>query len=587
MENFALLHRPGSHPGQVELLRCEIGAPAAGERLMIVPAGAEPPVTLGVTGRVSMPVEVALRRFSAELPALATAGFDISDDDYAAIVRRVVDEDIATGAGSNFVIRRTFLAAYEKWHARAATALFANLLRAEHGAYWTFVVHWAGRTLAGATPECHVRMSGGRAAMNPISGTYRYPPQGPDAAGLQRFLTDRKERAELLMVVDEELKMMARVCPGGGRVRGPWLRPMARLAHTEYVIEGPTPLDPAEVLRRTMPVPTVTGSPVAGAQRVVAAHERTDRGCYGGVLALVDGREMDSALLIRTADIDARGRVAVAVGATLVRGSDPRAEVRETQAKAAAVLGALHGGGPAPVPSLVRVGLPGRNTGLSRFWLGGHKPVAPPTGERLVIVDAADDFTAMLARMAESLGLAVEVVPWHRYRPADAAPRPGGPGKAALTLLGPGPGDPRDRTDPRIARLRDIAGELLVTGAPLLAVCLGHQCVAAELGLRLVRLDRPAQGVRRLITVAGRPEQVGFYNSFAAVSATDRDGPYHFERDETSTQVHTIGGPGLRTVQFHVESLLTEHGPELLRSMIAAVRQPARSDVKVHPTVRW
>ena len=43
------------------------------------------------------------------------------------------------------------------------------------------------------------------------------------------------------MVLDEELKMMARICDDGGRVVGPRLKEMARLAHTEYFIEGRSP----------------------------------------------------------------------------------------------------------------------------------------------------------------------------------------------------------------------------------------------------------------------------------------------------------------------------------------------------------
>ena len=87
------------------------------------------------------------------------------------------------------------------------------------------------------------------------------------------------------MVVDEELKMMSDVCPDGGRIRGPYLKRMSRLTHTEYVLEGRTTLDPREVLRRTMFAPTVTGSPMGNACTVIARHETTPRGYYAGVLA--------------------------------------------------------------------------------------------------------------------------------------------------------------------------------------------------------------------------------------------------------------------------------------------------------------
>ena len=70
-------------------------------------------------------------------------------------------------------------------------------------------MHTPERTLVGASPEVHVRMSGNTVVMNPISGTYRYPTGGPDLSDLLRFLADRKETDELSMVLDEELKMMA------------------------------------------------------------------------------------------------------------------------------------------------------------------------------------------------------------------------------------------------------------------------------------------------------------------------------------------------------------------------------------------
>ena len=77
------------------------------------------------------------------------------------------------------------------------------------------------RTLVGASPEVHVRMTGGTVVMNPISGTYRYPAEGPTAESLLDFLADRKEIEELSMVVDEELKMMCTVGDMGGVVVGP------------------------------------------------------------------------------------------------------------------------------------------------------------------------------------------------------------------------------------------------------------------------------------------------------------------------------------------------------------------------------
>ena len=153
---------------------------------------------------------------------------------------RVVDEVIGTGGGSNFVIKRSFVADISDYGPHSALAFFRRLLENESGAHWTFVIHTGSRTFVGASPERHISLEAGTAVMNPISGTYRYPPTGPTLTGVMDFLADAKETDELCMVVDEELKMMARICASGARVAGPYLKEMARLAHTEYFIEGRT-----------------------------------------------------------------------------------------------------------------------------------------------------------------------------------------------------------------------------------------------------------------------------------------------------------------------------------------------------------
>src|SRR6185295_16519356 len=228
----------------------------------------------------------------------------------------------------------------------AGLRVFARLLAAERGAYWTFAVHTGQSTLVGATPERHVSVDDGLVLMNPISGTYRHPPGGPDRQALLDFLADRKEIDELSMVLDEELKMMAAVSDLGGQVIGPYLKEMAHLTHTEYLLAGRGSRDVRDVLRETMFAPTVTGSPIENACRVIARHERRGRGYYAGVLALLDhdeqGRQtLDAPILIRTAEISPDGALRVPVGATLVRHSTPDGEVAETHTKAAGVLAAL------------------------------------------------------------------------------------------------------------------------------------------------------------------------------------------------------------------------------------------------------
>ncbi|WP_069172455.1 anthranilate synthase family protein [Streptomyces griseus] len=608
---FALLRRrtPGRDHDVVEVL---IGAVHEVDRLSMIPVGERPSLALVPFRQIAergfdvrddgTPLAVLVADESCELPLdevlarlpdhavrVEDGAFDVGDEEYADIVGRVIEDEIGRGEGANFVIRRTFGGTIPGFGRADALALFRRLLAGERGAYWTFVVHTGDRTLVGASPEVHVRMSGGTVVMNPISGTYRYPPQGPTAESLLAFLGDRKETEELSMVVDEELKMMCTVGDMGGVVVGPRLKEMAHLAHTEYELRGRSSLDVREVLRETMFAATVTGSPVQNACRVIERYEAGGRGYYAGALALLrrepgGAQTLDSPILIRTADISAGGRLRVPVGATLVRHSDPAGEVAETHAKAAGVLAALgvrpgRPGAEASRPRLasdprVQAALEDRRGGLAPFWLRMQERTRDLSGHALV-VDGEDTFTAMLAHLLRSSGLTVSV---RRYD------EPGLPGTVRAhrgpVVLGPGPGDPGDTADPKMRLLRGMAAELLRNhGHGLLGVCLGHELIAAELGLEIVRKAVPYQGAQTRIELFGRPETVGFYNSFtarcddAAAAELDAHG-IGTSRDPASGELHALRGEGFASVQFHPESVLTLRGSTIVSELLAALPVP-------------
>ncbi|RSS29561.1 anthranilate synthase family protein [Streptomyces sp. WAC08452] len=602
---FALLRRrtPGRDHDTVELL---LGPVAERDRLADLPAeglalvpfrqirergfdvrdDGTPLLVLTPEERHEIPLADALAALPAHDVRVEGGGFDVGDEEYARIVGRVLEEEIGAGEGANFVIRRTYEGRIDGFGRADALALFRRLLEGERGAYWTFVVHTGERTLVGASPEVHVRMSGGTVVMNPISGTYRYPAEGPTPEHLLDFLADGKEIEELSMVVDEELKMMCTVGDMGGVVVGPRLKEMAHLAHTEYELRGRSSLDAREVLKETMFAATVTGSPVQNACRVIERHETGGRGYYAGALALL-GRDaggaqtLDSPILIRTADIDADGGLRVPVGATLVRGSDPAGEVAETHAKAAGVLAAL-GVRPsrpraeAGRPKLaddprVRAALDGRRASLAPFWLRMQEPSDALEGHALV-VDAEDTFTAMLAHVLRSSGLAVSV---RRYD--EEGLREAVLGHAGPVVLGPGPGDPSDPADPKMRFLRALTADLLGERRHgVLGVCLGHELIAAELGLDIVRKEVPYQGAQTEIDLFGRRETVGFYNSFTARCDDESAAELAAHGVEVSRaaggDVHALRGPGFAGVQFHPESVLTLNGAAVVRELVGQLR---------------
>ncbi|WBB67549.1 chorismate-binding protein [Micromonospora sp. WMMD812] len=523
----------------------------------------------------------------------ADAAFDVTDDDYAATVGRVLAEEIGRGEGANFVIHRTLTATVQDPPLVAALAALRRLLLRERGAYWTFVVHTGARVLVGASPERHVSVDDGLIMMSPISGTFRHAGATADRAALLRFLADPKEVEELYMVLDEELKMMATVAEHGGQVVGPYLKEMSHLAHTEYLLAGRGSRDVRDVLRETMFAPTVTGSPMENACRVIARHERTGRRYYAGVLALLGhddaGRQtLDAPILIRTAEISPTGALRVPVGATLVRHSTAAGEVAETHAKAAGVLAALGlgpeapGGGRGPAARLaddpdVRAALAARNAPLARFWLDQRAPgaaVLPQlAGRSALIVDGEDTFTGMLAHQLRALGLVVTLMPWHAPGPCDGYD---------LVVVGPGPGDPGSATEPKMTALRGLLTDLLAGGRPTLAVCLGHQLLAGLLGLPPHRRNAPYQGLQREVTLFGTPRRVGFYATFTARADTDRldtaYGQVELARDAADGAVHALRGRGFAGVQFHPESVLSPDGMAVLADLLTRLLPPDRGD---------
>ncbi len=539
--------------------------------------------------RVDLECEVPLTEAVAALPDAELefadrGGFETDDATYARVVEAIIRDEIGNGEGANLVIARRWTAQAQDWDHSKALHVFRRLLERERGAYWTFCVFTGDRYLIGASPERHVSLDAGNVRMNPISGTFRLPrDNGPGTAGLKaallNFLGDEKEIYELFMVVDEELKMMCDICHEGGLVLGPFLAPMTHLIHTEYLLAGRTDRDVREVLRDSMFAATVTGSPVQNACRLIERYEQDGRGYYAATMALIGrdelGRQVaDAPILIRTADVSVGGRVSVTAGATLVRDSDPAYETAETHAKAAGVLSAFGLVDEAPagqdLGALSRdddvvVALGSRNQRLSQFWLTDQSttPRDPSlAGRSAVILDAEDDFVNMLRHLLGVLGMTSSVVRHGAYRPGCLDGHD-------LVILGPGPGDPRDLADPKIATVRRAVDEVLAAGHPTLAVCLGHQVLCGALGLDLTYKDIVFQGTQSRLPVLGRDQVVGFYNTFVArAPSVGLPQGVQVETDPATGDVHLVAGPHCRGVQFHAESVLTQHGYDIIAALV-------------------
>ena len=550
-------------------------------------------LTIEVTGQQWIAMEDLPAPAGAQARPIAMAeaiSYDTTAEEYAAVIGRVIDREIGNGEGANFVIPRNATGRIAGFSLETALTIFRSLVANDYGTYWKFLFVHEDRVFVGSTPERHLSVEKGRVRMNPISGTFRKSAGHRSRSLLKNdllaFINDRKEINELFMVVDEELKMMARMCEKGGAIIGPLLKEMSRLIHSEYLLAGDSDKDIIELFRDSMFAATVVGSPVENACTIIARYTGSSRRYYGSALLLVgrdeDGGDfLDSPITIRTAEIEHDGSLHLSVGATLVKDSIPADEVLETEAKAAAILAGILGDGGTAVPPPLLPGLANdddiiesllaRNEDLSHFWFfrqgGRQQKTALAKPLRLTLIHNEDDFIYMLRHILQALGMRIAIVPWSRYE-IDRD-------DADITLVGPGPGDPSDGDSPKIARNLEIIQDLLQYRRPALCICLGHQILCRTLGFNVEKRRVPLQGSQEEIDLFGRKEKVGFYNTFVAKMG-DTTGEFETAILPGSDEVIAIRGGHFSGFQFHPESILSRNGCDILREEIDRLLRQAR-----------
>lgn len=200
--------------------------------------------------------------------------------------------------------------------------------------------------LVGASPEPLVRVEGGRVMTRPIAGTR---PRGgspeEDAALAEELLSDEKERAEHVMLVDLGRNDLGRVSEIGSVELSSFMR-VERYSHVMHLVSsvegdlrsGLTALD---ALAAAFPAGTVSGAPKVRAMEVIYELEPTRRGPYSGAIGYygVDGR-LDTCITLRTALLK-DGVAYFQAGGGVVADSVPELEYDESRNKAKAIERAL------------------------------------------------------------------------------------------------------------------------------------------------------------------------------------------------------------------------------------------------------
>ena len=260
---------------------------------------------------------------------------------FLADVGRIKEYIIAGDCFQALLARRIVLP-----HDFDGTALY-RAIRALNPSPYMYHLLLDGVELVGSSPELHVRVAGDRVIVRPIAGTR---PRGrtaeEDEAAADDLLSDEKERAEHVMLVDLGRNDVGRVSEYGS-VRVTELMAIERFSHVMHIVSqvegrlvpGRSTLD---VFRATFPAGTMTGAPKVRAMEIIDELEPERRGPYSGAVGYVayGDRRMDLAITIRTCVI-AGGEASVQCGAGIVADSVPEREWEETENKARAMLTAI------------------------------------------------------------------------------------------------------------------------------------------------------------------------------------------------------------------------------------------------------
>jgi len=219
-------------------------------------------------------------------------------------------------------------------------------LRVLNPSPYMFYLNFGGLQLVGASPELLVRAEGGLVETRPIAGTRpRGGNEQEDLALIKSLMSDPKEKAEHIMLVDLGRNDLGRVCVKG-TVRLSEFMGIEKYSHVMHIVSNVqgklrSDMDALDVLQAAFPAGTVSGAPKIRAMELIEGLEAQKRGPYAGAVGILSfSKNLDTCITIRTIVVHKK-RAYVQAGAGIVADSNPATEYAETINKAKAQIKAI------------------------------------------------------------------------------------------------------------------------------------------------------------------------------------------------------------------------------------------------------
>ncbi|MDP2235318.1 MAG: anthranilate synthase component I family protein [Bacteroidales bacterium] len=192
----------------------------------------------------------------------------------------------------------------------------------------------------GSSPESQLKISNGKATLNPIAGTYRRTGNDiADKALAEKLSEDPKENAEHAMLVDLARNDLSRSCTNVKVETYKEVQFFSHVIHLVSKVTGKlkTHINPMKVIADTFPAGTLSGAPKHRAMQLIDQYENQSRGFYGGAVGFIGfNGDVNLAILIRSF-LSKNNKLFFQAGAGIVNSSDEVSELQEVNNKLAAL----------------------------------------------------------------------------------------------------------------------------------------------------------------------------------------------------------------------------------------------------------